>query len=120
MIRSIWMWPTVIAVSAIGVGLVVFGNVASPIRPVIAFWFLLICPGMAFVRLLRIQDNSNELTLAVALSLAIDSVLAIVMVYARLWSPKWGLGILIGISVLGAALQVITANRRILRLARRQ
>lgn len=113
MTRSIWLWPIIIICSAAGIGLLVFGDVASPIRPALALWFLLICPGMALVRLLGIKDVGNELTLAVALSLAIDSVLAIVMAYARLWSPQWGLSVLIGISVIGAVLQIVTAYRRL-------
>jgi uncharacterized membrane protein len=112
MTRSIWLWPIVIICSAVGIGLLVFGDVTSPIRPVLALWFLLICPGMALARLLRIQDNGNELTLAIALSLAIDAMLAIGMAYAKLWSIQWGLSILIGISVIGATLQIVTAYRR--------
>jgi uncharacterized membrane protein len=109
MMRSPLIWPLVIVASALVIGLLVFGNVVSPVRPVISLWFLLFCPGMAFVQLLHIKDPIGELALAVALSLAIASILATAMVYARLWSPRWGLGILIGISVFGAVLQVIDA-----------
>lgn len=114
--RSQLTWPALIIGSSLGVGLVMFGNVISPVRPVIALWFMLVCPGMAFVRLLRIKDPVDEFTLAVAFSLTIDSILATTMIYARIWSPKWGLGILIGISVIGVILQIIaayqTAHRR--------
>jgi uncharacterized membrane protein len=112
--RSPLTWPILIIGSALGVGLVVLGNVISPVRHVIALWFLLVCPGMAFVRLLRIKDPISEWTLAVALSLTTGSILATTMIYAKLWSPKWGLGILIGISVFGAILQVIASYRHAL------
>jgi uncharacterized membrane protein len=108
-----WMWPIIITSSAIGIGLFVFGDGTSPVRPAMALWFLLICPGMAFVRLLHIKDSGNELTLAVALSLAIDVALALVMAYTKLWSLQGGLSILIGISMLGAVFQVVSAYRHL-------
>ncbi|HEX9373948.1 MAG TPA: hypothetical protein VF897_23245 [Roseiflexaceae bacterium] len=102
-----WLWPAAILLSALGAGLVVFGDVQSPLRPAIALWFLAICPGMAFVRLLRIRDTLTELTLAIALSLALDAIIAGAMAYARAWSPTWGLAVLIGLSIVGAALQLV-------------
>jgi len=75
-----------------------------------AFWFLFLCPGMAFVRLLRVGESLTELTLALALSLAINAIVAITMLYTGTWSPKWGLGIVIGISMCGAALQALTVD----------
>ena len=77
----------------------------------IALWFLLVCPGMAFARLLRIRDRVREWTLAVALSLVLETILATTMVYARLWSPKGGLGVLMGLSTIGAILQILVAGR---------
>jgi uncharacterized membrane protein len=63
---------------------------------------------MALVPLLRIEDKSTKFIIAIALSLAIDTALATIMVYTKLWSPLWGLAILIGISMIGAILQIIT------------
>ena len=106
MTRSTWLWPAIIIGSAVAVSAVVLGDLSSPIRPVLVLWFLLVCPGLAFVRLLRIKDLGNELTLAIALSLAIDSILAMVMIYAKLWSPKGGLSVLISLCVIGVMLQI--------------
>ena len=110
MAREDWLWPTIILVSAVGAGTLTFGGVDSPIRSVVALWFLFVCPGMAFVRLLRIGDALTELTLAVALSLALDALVAGTMLYAGAWSPRWGLGLLIGMSVVGVALQIAGAR----------
>jgi hypothetical protein len=107
MLRSIW-WPIIIIASAIGAGLTMVGNIGLPIRPIITFWFLLICPGMAFVRLLHIEERLTELTLAIALSIATDTIVAETMLYAGVWSPQWGLVVLIGISIAGVVLQIIT------------
>ncbi len=103
--RSIW-WPIIIIASAIGAGLAMVGNIESPIRPVIAFWLLLICPGMAFVRLLHIEERLTELTLAIALSIAIDTIVAEAMLYAGVWSSELGLVVLICLSIVGVALQI--------------
>jgi hypothetical protein len=87
--------------------LVTFGNVAAPIRPVIGFLFLLACPGMAVVGLLRMRDGVAEWTLTVAASLAIDALVAGSMAYARAWSPEGGLVVLVGFSLAGALLQLV-------------
>ena len=107
---SPWLWPALIVLSAAGIALVVFAGVAAPARPFVALWFLLLCPGMALVRLLRVGGVAVELSLAIALSLALDSLVAGVMVYTRTWAPERGLIVLIAISVFGAALQAVGAK----------
>lgn len=102
-----WTWPVIIVASALGTGLATFRDAAAA-RPALSLWFLLICPGMAFVRLLRLNDAIAQLTLAVALSLALDTIVAVAMLYAGLWSPKGILSVVIALSLLGAALQIDT------------
>jgi len=103
-----WTWPVIIVASALGTGLATFRDAAAAARPALSLWFLLICPGMAFVRLLRLNDAIAQLTLAVALSLALDTIVAVAMLYAGFWSPKGILGVVIALSLLGAALQIDT------------
>jgi len=110
--RPPWIWPTIILLSAIAVGIVTFSNSTSPARPFIALWFLCICPGMAVVPLLRLREGFIEVTLAIALSFAIDTVVALTMLYTELWLPKWGLAAVICLSIVGAALQMVLAYRR--------
>lgn len=106
--RSLW-WPTIISASALLSVVVTLSGGA--LRPVVVSWFLLICPGMAMVRLLHIEDFVIELTLAVAFSIAISTVVAEMML-ARIWSSEGGLLVLVSVSMLGAALQIIDAKRR--------
>jgi uncharacterized membrane protein len=106
MIRVSGFWPTLILISALAVGLLTMTSIASPLRPMLALWFLLVCPGMAFVRLLHLRDSLAEWTLAVALSFALDALVVEIMLYSGLWSPKWGLAVLIGLSMAGAILQI--------------
>ncbi len=118
MIRSSW-WSIIIILSAIAMILAVVSGIETPARPLITFWFMLVCPGMAFVRLLRIEERFAELILAIALSIALDTIVAEAMVLNRLWSPKWGLFVLICLSLVGAGLQIIQAFSQLMD-ARRQ
>lgn len=108
MMRSIW-WPVIIIASAIGAERALSSGSGAPIQPLLVSWFLLICPGMAFVRLLRIEERATEVLLAIALSIAIDMIAAEILLYAEVWSAAWVLSLLIGISLAGVALQIITA-----------
>ena len=108
--RAPWIWPVVVLVSAAAVALLVLGDRTTPLRPFVALWFLLICPGMAFVRLLRLQDRLIELTLAVALSFAIDGLVSEILLYAGLWSFKLGLIVLIGLALLGIAFDLLMVH----------
>lgn len=108
MMRSIW-WPVIIIASAIGAERALSSGSGAPVQPLLVSWFLLICPGMAFVRLLRIEGGATEVLLAIALSIAIDMIVAEILLYAEVWSAAWALSLLIGISLAGVALQMITA-----------
>lgn len=61
---------------------------------------------MAYVPLLHVRDGPVEWTLAIALSLAIDAIVATFMVYTGNWSPNGGLIALMAISIGGVALQI--------------
>ena len=110
MTRPTWVWPIIIIISALAVGGVTFGDVTSPMRPLLALWFLVACPGMALVRLLQLGETFTELTLAIAVSLALDTIVAGTMLYIGAWSPRWSLLVLIGISLFGAVLQLVTGQ----------
>ena len=94
-------WPLVVIVSAALAEVFTFNDVASPLRSVITLWFLLICPGMAFIQLLQLREFLYEVVLTVALSLALDLIVATVILYAGLWSPELILRILIALSLVG-------------------
>ena len=101
-----WVWPGIIILSAMLIGTVNFLNLHSPVRPLLAIWFLCICPGMALVRLIGLRDRWTEVTLAIAVSLSLDVVLSLALVYAGLWSANLGLAILICVSLAGAVAQL--------------
>jgi hypothetical protein len=107
-IHSNLLWPIIIILSAGAAGLVNFVFPDMALRPVIVFWFLFICPGMVLVRFLRLKEPVVEWTLAVALSFAIDAILAAIQLYAGRWSPAGTLSILMILCLCGAIVQLAT------------
>lgn len=107
MIRSRWIWPGVILVSAAAASWFFFQGIGSPFRLIATLWFLFVCPGMAFVRLLRLETSSYEWTLAVVMSISIDAIVASLLVYTHSWSMELGMSILVVLSLLGAFLQIV-------------
>lgn len=102
---STGLWPGVIAVSGLGAGLLYFAAPGSPPQQALTLWFLLVCPGMAFVRLLHLKEAYVQWILAIAVSLTLDAIVGGSMVYNGIWSPAAGLVQLIAISLAGAVLQ---------------
>lgn len=85
------------AIAAVAVQMLPEG---SSLRVVLVLGFLAVCPGMAVMRL--IQPGRLELwILAVALSLAIDQVVAMTMMYAGVWNS---LGAVVGLAMITTAL----------------
>jgi len=102
---SNWLMPAIITISTVAASIGVFGDISSPIRFVLVFWFLLFCPGMTYVHLLDIEDKFTALILAVALSLALDTAVSLIVLYTNQWSALLIFGILVAITTAGLALQ---------------
>lgn len=100
------LWPPVLLFSALLAGVLAFANLDSPLRAVIVLWFMLVCPGLALVRLIRLADPVAELAVGVAASVALATLVASALLYAGLWSPQAVLAVLIGATVTGVALDL--------------
>jgi len=85
---------------------------------VLVFCFLLVFPGIALGPLLGVDNRWTELTLGVAASLALDTLVAETMVLAKLWSPPAGLAILSAVSLAGVATQLRLPLGRYVQAAR--
>jgi uncharacterized membrane protein len=112
------IWPTTLALWAALAVAAVFADIESPVRPALVLLFLLVCPGLALVRLLGITDRVTELTLAIAVSLALNALVPGLMLYLGAWSPRAGLLILIAITAVATAYE--TARPHIGRVAATQ
>jgi hypothetical protein len=81
---------------------------APPVlRSLLACWFLLACPGLALVPLLRLGSFLGTWTVAIATSVALDTVVVGAMLYAGAWSPAIAFLVLAAITVGGAFAQLI-------------
>jgi hypothetical protein len=99
-------WPPVIGVSAVFVAVLVYADVDFAGRPFAVLWFMLVCPGMALVRLLRLSDAMTELAIAVALSLALDTIVAGTLIYVGSANFDVSFVVLLAITIVALAVDV--------------
>lgn len=99
-------WALLSLFSALLASLAMLIPFSLPLRPLITFWFLLFCPGLAVISFFHFQDGLTELVLALAFSIALDTLVALTMVEARIWSPFWGITLIVTLSVLAASAQL--------------
>ena len=100
------LWALISLLSALAASLAMLLPLGIPWRPLITFWFLLFCPGMAVIPFFQFKDRLTELVLALAFSIVLDSMVALLMVIARIWSPFWGLTLIVSLSALAAFAQI--------------
>lgn len=99
-------WPALIALAAVLAGTVVVFDAPPPIRPFVILVFLGIGPGLSLVGLLDINDLTQRLVLAIGVSLALDTIIAGLSLYAGLWSPVGVLLTLVAITLVGVGIQL--------------
>jgi hypothetical protein len=99
-------WPMIVLASCAAIALTTWGWTSAPVRPVVTMWFLLLCPGMALVSLLPDRGLLLRLVLAVAASLALETLVATFMLEAKAWAPGATLVILLLITVAATALDL--------------
>jgi uncharacterized membrane protein len=109
--RSVTIRTAVAAGSALLAVAAVLGDVGSPVQPVLVFWFVLVCPGLAFAGLAHPSSVSFSLAFSVAVSCALAAVVAQVMLYAGVWNPLTGLIALAEITVVGCAIDLVVDGR---------
>ncbi len=106
-----WLYPTIIILLAIAASLVTFVFPGTIVRPFVLIAFLFFCPGVAVVRFFRLNYMIIEWLLAFTLSVAIDALVAGILLYAGLWSPIHIFIILLGLCLLSAIIQFILSLR---------
>jgi hypothetical protein len=110
-LRAIGIWPPIILVTGLITGVFVIGNLYFPLRGVLVGWFLLVCPGMAYARLLVNKDPLMEWVLAVGLSMGIDTSVVLLMLYLKAWSSMLGFLVIAILCVPGVVTQIVQAVR---------
>ncbi len=106
MTRPGWQWPVALYLGAAGaLTAVAFGG-SSTVRALVVLVFLALCPGMAVVRVIGVGDGWAQLSLALALSFTLDTVVAGVLALMGAWSPSAALIVLVAITVGGAGIEL--------------
>ncbi|HLI55903.1 MAG TPA: hypothetical protein VKY26_02605 [Actinomycetota bacterium] len=80
---------------------------AGPLRIAFTLLFMGFGPGMAVMGLLRLDDLVLEISLALALSLGLEMVLATGMIMVKHWVPNDELLAMVLLTVVGAAFQAV-------------
>jgi len=112
-------WPLVVAASTLAAVVVFTFGLGPPLGPIVALWFVFVCPGLPFVRLLELREPLTEMLLAVALSWSLIAVVGLGLVLAGAWSALLALQIVVGITILGVTLEsgrVMVRHRRLARV----
>jgi uncharacterized membrane protein len=99
-------WPLGLLYAAAVAGAVVAAGGESLPRTLVVLGFLLLCPGLALLRLAGGFEGLTSVVLALALSIALDMGVALTLAYTGLWSAQVVLGVLIAVVVAAVALDV--------------
>lgn len=105
-----WWRPPMIIFSAIATSFAAFGHLGAVLSSFIVTWFLFVCPGLVIVHFLHLHEFIVEYVLALALSLAIDAMVAAFLLYVGWWSPTAILNILVSFCLLGAIIQLVCSQ----------
>jgi polysaccharide biosynthesis transport protein len=108
---DIWLAAVMVTVGAITL-LLAFADVKTVLQPVVTLLFLGFGPGAAFVGLAQGLELPVKIMASIALSLAIDAVIAQAMIWSDVWSPKAGLVLVVSLSMIGFALQFFQRLRK--------
>jgi hypothetical protein len=105
--RRSLVWLGLSGVWGLAAVLVVTLDVQAAYRAPIVLSFLLICPGLTIVRALRITVTAAQFSLAIATSTALVVLVPAALLYAGAWSPQAALGLLIGVTLVVGAIDVL-------------
>lgn len=92
--------------------LFVLTDIASPFRPVVVLSFLMLAPGVAVVRLLRLENFLLQASLAIGLALALDAVASTFLLYISSWSFELVFLSISGLTVLCALVDLIQEHKQ--------
>ncbi|MDQ6726856.1 MAG: hypothetical protein M3066_11915 [Actinomycetota bacterium] len=101
--RLDWRGRLVLA-SVAAAGAATLAPKESLVRLVVMLWFLLLSPGLSLTPFLGCTEVLTELTLAVALSIGVDTGISLALLYARIWRPGLGLVALMALCLAGVGI----------------
>ena len=108
MIAPLWLRQGIILLLALAALAAVALDLGGPVRSIAVLPFVLVGPGLALTAWLGVSDPLLELTLMVVLSVAVETILAVMLIYVDVWSPELALVLCVGV-VLAALVGARTA-----------
>jgi hypothetical protein len=105
--RFAW-WSFVIVASTVVAVIAAMVGTGSAFTTIPVLWFLAVCPGMAYVRMLGFDDTALRWISAIGLSIALGAVVAEALLLAHLYT---GFRTIVVLGVLACAGAVIGRRR---------
>lgn len=99
-------WSLVVVASAALMAILLAADAGGPVRLLAALWFLLFCPGLSFVWLLPGRSRGEELAIAFVASIAIDTVVATIILLIGDLSGALGFIALAALCLIGCAISL--------------
>ena len=99
--RPPWFALSLVATAA--VALAALTGEDSSLRTLAVVWFLVTCPGMALARLIGLERTVDEACVGIGLSLGVNVLVAISLVYLGLWSAGAVFGVAAAVTLAATA-----------------
>lgn len=110
-----YLWRIIIPIWGVLAWFAFISDIPITWRFTVIFGFLLICPGSAYIRFLPVSDQFSQISVTIALSFLFSSIVALGMIYLKIWDPQYGLMFLIGLAIVGVILQIASETRKMVR-----
>ena len=108
--RSAWLQLAAVVLLVLA-SIAVAVDLESPLRTAVTIAFLAFAPGIAIAGLLALRDPVEQISIAVGASFAIDTLVAISLLYLELYSYELAFGIVAGITAAALAAGLLRAVR---------
>lgn len=102
-----------IAIAAIAAMVAIAVDWESPLRVALTLAVFLFVPGLALAELLEIRDPVQRLAIATGASLAIETLVAVALLYAGLFSAEAASAVVVGLTCVALLAAVLWRDRRV-------
>lgn len=102
-----------IAITAIAALAVIAVDWESPLRVALTLAFFLFVPGLALAELLQIRDPLQRLAIATSASLAVETLVAVALLYAGLFSAEAASAVVVGLTFVTLVAAALGRDRRV-------
>lgn len=83
----------------------------SPVRAGLVLAFLLFGPGLAIAEVLDIRDPVQQIGIAVGVSLAVDTIASVTLLYTGLFSAELAFAVIVAVTFAAIIVAVLRALR---------